>query len=95
VADPTQEDESKAEKRRELWEKLPESVRQSPVMRRKFGLGDAVEAVAKPIARALGLPEDCEPCKRRKAHLNALSHNAKARATAFGRRIFQRGTSTK
>lgn len=34
------------------------------------GLGDVVAAVAKPVARAVGLPADCVPCARRRAKLN-------------------------
>lgn len=34
------------------------------------GLGDIVELFAKPIAKALGLPENCSGCARRKQKLN-------------------------
>lgn len=34
------------------------------------GLGDMVAAVAKPIARALGLSPNCGGCKRRQEKLN-------------------------
>lgn len=47
------------------------------------GLGDAVEVVAKPVARALGIV-DCGGCAKRKEALNRLT--AKARAGV--RRIF-------
>lgn len=33
-------------------------------------LGDAIEVVAKPIAKAIGLDEDCEGCNARKELLN-------------------------
>lgn len=33
-------------------------------------LGDAIEVVAKPIAKAIGMDEDCEGCKARKELLN-------------------------
>lgn len=36
---------------------------------RGFGLGDAVAAVAKPVARAMGR-EPCTPCERRRHMLN-------------------------
>lgn len=44
-----------------------------------FGLGDAVEVVARPVAKALGLDPDCAPCARRKAALNGMSQRAGAR----------------
>ncbi len=50
-----------------------------------FGLGDAVEIAAKPIAEILGI-KDCLPCERRKQALNAAS----ARAGAGIRRLFRR-----
>lgn len=50
-----------------------------------FGLGDAVEVVAKPIAQVLGI-QDCLPCERRKQALNAAS----ARAKHGIRRMFRR-----
>lgn len=37
------------------------------------GLGDAVAAIAKPLARALGLAEQCTPCEARRVHLNRLA----------------------
>jgi len=52
---------------------------------RTYGLGDAVEAVAKPVARALGI-ENCAPCLRRKARLNAMSDHVAVRV----RRIFSK-----
>lgn len=58
--------------RRRVFESLPAEVQRNPQVRKSFGLGDAVAAVAQPIARALGLPEDCEPCKRRRAKLNRI-----------------------
>lgn len=36
------------------------------------GAGDAVAAVAKPVARALGLDPDCSPCAQRQAALNRM-----------------------
>lgn len=51
------------------------------------GLGDAVETVAKPIARVLGIDEDCGGCARRKAKLNEVSRVAKAGVRRmFGKR---------
>ena len=47
------------------------------------GLGDVVEAAAKPIAQVLGI-KDCAPCQRRKELLN----QATARARAGVKRIF-------
>jgi len=35
-------------------------------------LGDAVAAIAKPIARAIGLDEGCTPCEARRRYLNSL-----------------------
>lgn len=49
-------------------------------------LGDAVAVAAKPIARALGLPEDCEPCRRRQEFLNNLG----SKTVSGIRRIFRR-----
>jgi hypothetical protein len=104
VADPTENtpadaDAEKAKARRELWNRLRPEIRNSPVMRRKFGLGDAVAVVAKPVARALGLPEDCLPCQQRQAALNAAGNavgSAVARkASSIGRRIFRGRTAAK
>jgi len=50
-----------------------------------FGLGDAVETVAKPVANLLGI-KNCAPCQRRKAVLNAMSSRASARVKAFFKR---------
>lgn len=36
-----------------------------------FGLGDAIAAIAKPIARAFGQKEPCTPCEARRRALNA------------------------
>ena len=49
-----------------------------------FGLGDAVEVVAKPAARLLGI-KDCAPCARRKAALNAAGSRVSARIKALFR----------
>ncbi len=57
--------------RRRVFESLPPEVQANPEVRRSFGLGDAVEILAKPIARALGL-KDCNGCKKRKAKLNKV-----------------------
>jgi len=35
------------------------------------GLGDAVAAVAKPLARLMGRPESCLPCEQKRHALNA------------------------
>lgn len=40
-----------------------------PSNRNSKGLGDTVEKLLKPIAKALKL-ENCSPCKRRKERLN-------------------------
>ena len=53
--------------------------------RRSMGLGDAVEVIAKPVARVLGI-EDCAPCLQRKAQLNAISDRASARIRGLFRR---------
>jgi hypothetical protein len=44
----------------------------------EFGLGDAVAVVAEPVARLMGI-EDCAPCQRRKAKLNAAGSRVGAR----------------
>ncbi len=55
--------------------------------RSSMGLGDVIEVVAKPIAKALGIT-DCEPCERRKAALNT----AGARARSQIRKMFRRSS---
>lgn len=35
-------------------------------------LGDFIESIARPIARALGMMEPCDACKKRKNWLNRL-----------------------
>ena len=45
-------------------------IRQNPEVRTTFGLGDAVEVIARPFARLLG-KTNCADCKRRKELLNA------------------------
>lgn len=44
----------------------------SPDGARGLRIGDAVARVAKPVARVLGVPQDCEPCRRRQDQLNKL-----------------------
>jgi hypothetical protein len=63
VADP-------AAARQRVWETLPPGVRQNPSVRKKFGLGDAVELAARPFKRVLGI-QDCPDCDRRRDLLNA------------------------
>lgn len=36
------------------------------------GLGDVIEVIAKPIAEAIGLEEDCDGCNQRKKVINKL-----------------------
>lgn len=57
--------------RRRVWATLPPGVRQNPEVRKKFGLGDAVEVIARPFARVFG-KTDCAPCKRRQEALNRV-----------------------
>lgn len=58
--------------RRRVWDGLPEEIKQDPSVKRKFlGVGDVVAAVAKPIARIVGVDPECKPCKDRQARLNA------------------------
>jgi hypothetical protein len=40
-----------------------------------YGGGDLVAKVAKPVARMLGMPENCSPCQQRQALLNQLFPN--------------------
>jgi hypothetical protein len=54
-----------------VFESLPPEVQRNPEIRARFGLGDAVELVARPIARALGI-KDCGGCAKRKARLNRV-----------------------
>jgi hypothetical protein len=42
----------------------------APVDPNYYGAGDAVAAVAQPIARAIGRDPDCLPCAKRKRALN-------------------------
>lgn len=79
------EESPREAKRREIWESLPPEIQANPDVRRKFGLGDAVEVVAKPVARAFGI-KDCAPCQRRKAALNAAGQRAGSRIRRFFRR---------
>lgn len=44
-----------------------------------FLLGDAVEKIARPVAKAAGIDPGCAPCMQRKAALNELSRKASAR----------------
>lgn len=37
-----------------------------------FRLGDAFAAVAKPVARAFGLEENCTPCEAKRRRMNAI-----------------------
>lgn len=37
-----------------------------------YGAGDAVAALARPIARAIGADPDCAPCRQRRGWLNRL-----------------------
>lgn len=57
--------------RRRVFEGLPPEVQANPEVRKSFGLGDAVEILARPIARALGI-KDCEGCRKRKERLNRV-----------------------
>ena len=63
-------DEIEAQRRR-VFESLPPEIQANPEVRRSFGLGDAVEILARPFAKALGI-KDCEGCKKRKALLNRV-----------------------
>jgi hypothetical protein len=73
---------SETEKRRRVWESLPPEVRRDPKVRAKFadvsgdaqyfGLGDAVAAIAKPVARALGRDPNCVPCQQRQQRMNRI-----------------------
>jgi hypothetical protein len=49
-------------------------VHQAP--RGSFRLGDAVAAVAKPIARAFGMDSTCTPCEARRRMLNKLGRSS-------------------
>lgn len=64
---PTPEDVEAARQR--VFESLPPEFQSNPEVRRTFGLGDAVERVARPIARVLGLKK-CGGCKDRQDRLN-------------------------
>lgn len=68
--EPPAPEEIEAQRRR-VFESLPPEIQANPEVRRSFGLGDAVEILARPFARALGL-KDCEGCKKRKALLNRV-----------------------
>jgi len=46
------------------------SAHQAP--RGSLRLGDAVAAVAKPVARAMGLDQSCTPCEARRRMLNSV-----------------------
>lgn len=54
-----------------MFERLPPEIQNDPNVRARFGLGDLVEAVASPFAKALGI-QGCSSCQRRKAWLNKL-----------------------
>ena len=65
---PTAEDVARAQ----TWARLPPEIQANPQVRAKyFGLGDAVEIAARPIARALGI-SNCGACAQRKALLNKI-----------------------
>jgi len=69
----TQSAEEMAEievQRRRVFAGLPPEIQQNPIIRERFGLGDAVAAVAKPIAKLFGMKSDCKTCKDRQAKLN-------------------------
>lgn len=59
--------------RQRTWANLPPEIRANPQVRAKFGLGDLVEVVARPVARAFGVDPGCEPCARRKELLNRIT----------------------
>ena len=64
---PSAEDDERAK----VWARLPPEIRRDPKVRAKFqGLGDVVAAVAKPIARAIGI-KSCATCGDRQKALNA------------------------
>lgn len=67
---PTSED-IEAQRRR-VFESLPAEVQANPQVRKSFGLGDAVEVLARPVARALGIRR-CSNCERRKQRLNRVT----------------------
>lgn len=62
----------KLEARKRVFEALPPEIQKNPQVRKQFGLGDLVELVAKPIAKVIGLPENCLPCQKRKEKLNRV-----------------------
>lgn len=62
-------DEAAQAARRKVFAGLPPGVRQNPEVRKKFGLGDAVEVIARPFARLLG-KTNCASCKKRQELLN-------------------------
>jgi len=59
------------EQRKRVFDSLPPEIQSNPQVRRSFGLGDAVEIMAKPIARALGIRR-CSGCEKRKETLNRV-----------------------
>jgi len=67
--EPTVEDIE--EQRRRVFESLPAEVQANPQVRRTFGLGDAVEILARPVARMLGIKR-CSNCEKRKQRLNRV-----------------------
>jgi len=81
---PSEEDVDAARKR--VFESLPPEVQAQPHVRARFGLGDAVEVLARPVARALGLT-NCGGCKDRQRRLNDLGE----RIAAGTRRVLRRG----
>ncbi len=62
----------------QLFGWLPPEVQADPEIQKIFGLGDAVAAVASPVAKALGI-KDCAPCRKRQEKLNRLSSAAESR----------------
>ena len=50
--------------------KKPSKLKQITKALSKGNVGDAIEVIAKPIAKVVGLDEDCEGCKGRKQALN-------------------------
>lgn len=67
---PSTPEEIEAQRRR-VFESLPPEIRANPEVRRSFGLGDAVEILAKPIAGVLGI-KNCAACAKRKARWNKV-----------------------
>lgn len=72
---PAPEDVEAARKR--VFESLPIEAQRNPDVRRSFGLGDAIERVARPIASVLGI-KDCGGCKKRQERANAAGRRLAA-----------------